>query len=62
MKTLRNREIAQKFNTGWEVVTVKGVELIRKQIEVAYTRALYRSHLTPSIVISLKLHTQDPAA
>jgi hypothetical protein len=26
MKTLKGREIAHKFNTGWEVGTVKGVE------------------------------------
>ena len=26
MKTLKGREIAHKFNTGWEVVTVKCVE------------------------------------
>ena len=26
MKTLKNREIADKFNNGWEPDTVKGVE------------------------------------
>jgi len=26
MKTLKNREISHKFNTGWVVGTVKGVE------------------------------------
>ncbi len=26
LKTLKNREIAHKFNAGWELGTVKGVE------------------------------------